>query len=205
MIDYYALFGEPRRPSLDLEELKRKFLAASARWHPDRIHDQAGEEKESATGRFMEFNQAYQCLREPTTRTRHLWELESGETPKDVQRIPGDLAELFEAVFTTLRGADEFRERNPAGSSAVAKAIRFQSAMEWVGRLEGIREEIQALESRLKTELESMNSQWLAAPANPPERREKLPLNRLEEIYGALCYLSRWEQKLNEKTAQLAW
>ena len=95
MDDYFALLDEPRRPWLDADRLKKKFLTISATAHPDRVHTATPAEKESANQRFTELNAAFNCLREPKDRLRHLLELELGAKPKDLQEIPPDLADLF--------------------------------------------------------------------------------------------------------------
>jgi curved DNA-binding protein CbpA len=86
MPDYFALLSEPRRPWLDAELLKQKFLALSSAIHPDHSHQAGEREREAATRRFAEMNAAWQCLREPRERIGHLLELESGARPADTRR-----------------------------------------------------------------------------------------------------------------------
>ena len=74
MTDYFSLFNEPRRPWLDAEKLKARFLTLSAECHPDRAVTAA--EREAATARFTELNAAHNCLREPRERLQHLLALE---------------------------------------------------------------------------------------------------------------------------------
>ena len=45
MTDNFALLNEPRRPWLEANLLKQKFLALSADFHPDRIHNASESEK----------------------------------------------------------------------------------------------------------------------------------------------------------------
>ena len=88
MTDYFALLNEPRRPWIEPETLKAKFLALAAGIHPDRIHNADELEKAGATHRYAELNTAYNCLAEPKSRLRHLLELELGTKPEDIQQIP---------------------------------------------------------------------------------------------------------------------
>ena len=81
MTDYFALLGESRRPWIDPEELKAKFLALTAQVHPDRVHNASEAEKQAASRRSAEMNAAYNCLREAKTRLLHLLELERGTRP----------------------------------------------------------------------------------------------------------------------------
>ena len=78
-MDCFALLGEPRRPWLDAEALKAKFLTRSAEVHPDRVHQSSEADKLAANQRYTELNAAYNCLREPRHRIRHLLELELGQ------------------------------------------------------------------------------------------------------------------------------
>src|SRR5262245_34160130 len=48
MLDCFALLEQPRRPWLDSETLKNKFLDLSARVHPDRVHQASEAERKAA-------------------------------------------------------------------------------------------------------------------------------------------------------------
>src|SRR6266480_4581877 len=92
MADYFFLLDEPRRPWLDPEVLKAKFHVLTSTVHPDRVHRATEPEKQAANQRYAELNAAYQCLREPKDRLRHLLELERGIKVEDVQKIsPGTM------------------------------------------------------------------------------------------------------------------
>src|SRR5260221_13341315 len=108
MKDYFALLTEPRRPWLDLEQLKAEFLALSAEAHPDRVHQASDAEKGSANQRFAELNAAYNCLREAKSRLQHLLELELGSRPKEVQEIAPETMDLFMEVGQLCREVDRF-------------------------------------------------------------------------------------------------
>ena len=76
MADYFALLNEPRRPLLDADLLKQKFLALASDAHPDRAHNASESEKAEVTQRYAQLNAAYNCLAEPKLRLLHLLELE---------------------------------------------------------------------------------------------------------------------------------
>src|SRR6516164_10776349 len=108
MTDNFALLDEPRRPWLDTDALKQKFLGLSASAHPDKIHSAGEAEKSGAAKSFAELNAAYNCLAEPKSRLLHLLQLELGAKPKDVQQIPPALADLFVEVAAACRDSDAF-------------------------------------------------------------------------------------------------
>ena len=71
MIDHFALLNEPRRPWLDPELLRAKFLTLSSKLHPDRTHNTSEAEKSILTERYSALHAAYDCLREPKKRLLH--------------------------------------------------------------------------------------------------------------------------------------
>ncbi len=81
MTDYFALLDEPRRPWLEPDSLKARFLALSAQVHPDRLHNAPEAQKQAANEQYAELNSAYRCLREPKERLQHLLELELRSKP----------------------------------------------------------------------------------------------------------------------------
>jgi len=104
MTDYFALLKEQRRPWIDPDLLRQKFLALSAEVHPDRVHGAQESEKRAAQERYAELNAAYNCLREPKERLAHLLELETGAKPKQVQNVPPDLMDAFMEITNICRG-----------------------------------------------------------------------------------------------------
>src|SRR5580698_7398988 len=104
MTDYFALLDEARRPWIEPDPLKEKFLALAAQFHPDRFHESPEAERKAAGERYSALNAAYNCLREPRERLRHLLELELGAKPVDIQRVT---AEITEAMFEIGRLCQE--------------------------------------------------------------------------------------------------
>lgn len=195
MTDHFALLDEPRRPWIDAEGLKAKFLKVCAECHPDRSHQADPESKTRRTQEFIQFNTAYNCLRDPKERLLHLWQLETGKKPAELQEIPPELLGIFEQIATLTHDVEGFLKLKEKASSAVEKANLFERAMEWKAKLEGFHQEIEALRQELFRELALMNREWEEAPVTAAERQLKLPLQRLEQIYRMFSYLNRWQQK----------
>jgi DnaJ-domain-containing protein 1 len=196
MVDNFALFNESRRPWLDPEALKQKFLKFSAEVHPDRVHNASEAEKESANKRYAELNAAYNCLREPKERLLHLLELETSAKPKDVQRIPPGTMDLFVEVGQTCRDADAFIAERSKVTSPLLKVQLFEKGMEWTDKLNGLQQKINAKRDELFAELQTMNAAW--------ETGSALPLERLEQIYRILSYVARWTEQIQERIVQLS-
>jgi curved DNA-binding protein CbpA len=205
MTDYFEQLGEPRRPWLDPDPLKAKFLALSQEFHPDRVHGKCASEKEAATNRYASINAAYQCLRDPKERLHHLLELERGTRPGDIQRIPPGTMDLFVQVGQTCRDADEFLARRHASSSPMAKAQLFAEGLKWVDSLQTLQHAITTKHNEIAAELQFMNATFAAAPSlGSVDRPNHLPLDRLEQLYRALSYVSRWTDQIQERLVQLS-
>src|SRR5262249_28202839 len=130
VMDWFALLNEPRRPWLDDELLKKKFLDLSAQFHPDRVHNNPEAERVAAHQCYTELNAAYSILREPKTRLRHLLELELGEKPKEVHGISSDLMEMFQEISRLSREADAFLAEKAKTTSALLQVQLFERSQQ---------------------------------------------------------------------------
>ena len=197
MLDYFALLDEPRRPWLDAEPLKEKFLTLSATVHPDRVHNLSESERAAAQERYTELNAAYQCLREPKERLHHLLELERGAQPKDVQRIPSELMDLSLEIGRACREADGLLAEKAKASSPLILVKLFERSQDFTDKLQGLRQRVNALNERLNEELKHIDIAW-----HSESRAALLP--RLEELYRLFSYFARWEVQLQERTVRLS-
>jgi len=205
MTDCFAALGEARRPALDLEALKARFLRQSAEVHPDRFHGASEEGRREAEQRYSELNTAYQTLRESRSRLLHLLELESGARPRDVQRIPPGTMDLFVEVGQTCRDADAFLARRGSVTSPMLKVQLFREGLEWGTKLRDLQGRVNGKAALLEAELEAMAAAWQAAPApGSADRAAALPLVRLEEVYRVFSYIARWTAQIQERLVQLA-
>lgn len=199
MTDYFALLNEPRRPWLDSELLKQKFLAASATVHPDRVHNLGETERAAAQERYTELNAAYNSLREPKERLHHLLELELGALPKDVQRIPSELMDLSLEVGQACREADAFLFEKAKVTSPLLQVTFFERSQEFVDNLQVLRHRVNGLNERLNEELKQIDAAWQTGSAPRSEL-----LKRLEERYRLYGYFGRWLAQLQERSVRLS-
>jgi DnaJ-domain-containing protein 1 len=205
MTDAFALLNESRRPWIDADALKQKFLPLSSAVHPDRTHNAPEVEKLATNERYAELNAAYNTLREPRDRLLHLLELEQGSKPSDIQRIPSGTMDLFVEVGQLCRDIDAFTAERAKVTSPLLKVQMFERGMEWTDKLQALQQRISARRDELATELQQMNAVWESAPSiGSPERANALPLERLEQIYRVFSYIARWSEQLQERNLQLA-
>jgi hypothetical protein len=200
MTDHFALLNEPRRPWLDADLLKQKFLVLSANAHPDRIHSASESDKTTATRKFTELNAAFNCLAEPKSRLLHLLELELGSKPKDIQTIPSALADLFAEVSMVCRSADGFLAEKGSVTSPLLQVQLFERGQDWVEKLNGLQRKLNELREKLADELKSLDAQWISADAD--SHKEILP--KLEELYRLFGYFNRWNGQIQERVVQLS-
>ena len=193
-LDYFALLNQPRRPALDQARLKEQFLALSADAHPDRFHASAPEEKAQATQRFAELNAAFNCLKEPRDRVRHLVELELGRRPGDLKNVPGELADAFMRIAAVSRATDRFAAEKSRIHSPLLQAEFFEKIQPHLHTLEELQRELSGLHERALDRLRMLDVAWQNAGAAD---RESV-LRQLEELAQVLGFHGRWQAQLQE-------
>jgi DnaJ-domain-containing protein 1 len=201
-VDYFALLDEPRRPWLEPDALKQKFLALSAQAHPDRFHSAPEPERSAADRRFADLNRAWQCLREPRERLRHLLALELGARPTNSQSVPAELGGSFFEVGQLCREASAFLDERNRVASPLLRAQFYERGAEWSERLLEMQRQINQSRDRVLAEIRAIDAVWTAAAANP---EQKAPLlKRLEELSHLLGYFGKWSEQLQTRIVQLA-
>ncbi len=203
MTDCFALLQEPRRPWLDPDALKQKFLSLSTQCHPDRVHAASEAERAEAQERYAELNAAYQRLRDPKERLQHLLELELGTRPQQVQRIPTGLMEVSIVVAQQCKQADAFIARKSQTVSPLLLVQLFEPSQEWTTKLTDLLSQIQSRQNALTAELKNLDAEW-DANKDAEGRRHTTALPRLEELWRLSSYYARWASQLQERIVQLS-
>ncbi|MGH7313080.1 MAG: Fe-S protein assembly co-chaperone HscB [Candidatus Rokuibacteriota bacterium] len=112
-MDYFEVFGLPRRLGIDAQALQRRFYELSRRYHPD-FHAGAPREDQARTlEASARLNAAYRALRDPIVRIEYLVRLEDGRETREgaagkPPAPPELLAEMFEIqeALAEARGGD---------------------------------------------------------------------------------------------------
>ena len=196
MKDNFLLLTEPRRPWLDAESLKTKFFALSSEVHPDRVHNASESDKLAANQRYSELNAAYQCLREPRSRIRHLLELELGAKPSDLTNVPDDLMDLFFAVGKAFRDVDAFLAEKAKATSPLIQVQLFERGMNHVEQLNELSRKISPRRETLLEDLKSLDAVWRSG--------DSAQTDRLLNIWRLLSFYERWLAQIQERIAQLS-
>ena len=201
MSDYFALLGEPRRPWLEPEALKKKFLTQSSEAHPDRVHGGTETEKRSAQERYAQLNRAYQALRNPKERLQHLFELETGAKPQQIQHVPAELMEFFFIVAQLFKQTDSFLAEKAKTSSPMLQVGLFETAQDWIEKLKEIQQALGLRQEALAAELRGLDERW---PQERGDSRRDDLLRQLEELYRLFSYYAKWEAQVQERIVQLS-
>jgi curved DNA-binding protein CbpA len=197
--DYFALLDEPRRPWLDADLLKQKFLSLSATIHPDKIHSTNESEKQAASKFFAELNSAYNSLLLPKSRLLHLLELERGAKPGDVQQIPPALADLFAQVAAVCRDADRFLTEKAKTVSPLLQVQMFERGQGWIEQLNGLQKKLGGFHDELQAKLKWLDTQWTSDGS-----AHAVLLEDLESLYRLFSYFNRWNAQIQERIVQLS-
>jgi len=201
MTDNFDLLNEPRRPWLDPEELKQKFLALTAAVHPDRSHHLSAPEREKAQQDYTALNAAYNCLREPKLRLRHLLELERGAPAKEIQQIPGELMDVFMEIGQACRQADAFIAEKNQATSPLLKVQFFARGQDEVEKLGTLQKQLGERRNSLMVELKNLDVAWMQR--SPDDERTGL-LDSLDALGRLFSYYDRWLMQLQERVIQLS-
>jgi DnaJ-domain-containing protein 1 len=198
MIDNFALLNEPRRPWIEPDDLKEKFISLSSEVHPDRLHNASAAEKESATKRYAELNAAYNCLREPKDRLRHLLELTLGKKLEEIQQVPAGMMEEAFEVGSLCRKVDAFLGEKEKATSPMLKVQFFERGQEWVDKLNELQGRISKRRESVVEEIKQIDSIWDGGA------KSNSTLDRLDEIHRLLSYFNRWTGQIQERILSLS-
>ena len=109
MNDYFAVFGLPRKLTVDADALQRRFYELSREHHPDFHHTASPDEQAAALERSALVNRAYRALRDPLARVEYLIALEEGRETKEgaevKPKVPMQLLEEMLEVQEALQEA----------------------------------------------------------------------------------------------------
>ncbi len=123
--DYFGVFGLPRRLTIDLADLERRYHALSRELHPDLFHDRSPAEQTASLRMTALVNRAYKALKDPVQRALYWLELHGDSLGRENERVAGVLAARVFEVQEQLEGLRAARARGTADAErAVMTAVR---------------------------------------------------------------------------------
>jgi molecular chaperone HscB len=176
--DYFSFFGLPRKLTIDLADLDRRFRALSRQFHPDYYYNATPAERLASLERSSYLNDAYRVLKDRLDRLEYLLKIEG--LPAGRHQDAGEMeAGLLEEVFTLNEELDEIRDARRHGVAEEAIAARVAAA----------RRPIEARAAAQERRYDELAGRWdaqQAEGATPEERRatlERLRALLLERSY----------------------
>ncbi len=172
--DYFIFFGLPRKLTIDLEDLERRFRSLSRQFHPDYFYTASAAERIASLERASYLNDAYRVLKQPLDRAEYLLKVEGLPgvgRHQDASELP---AGVLEEVFALNEELDEVRAAREAG----VPAEQVQA------RLEAARRPVEERAARQEAQLEALFQRWdkQADEEAPPDVRRAT----LESLRGLL-------------------
>jgi len=175
-VDYFAIFGLPRKLWIEMSALERKFLQLSWKLHPDNFVNASEQEREHSLMRSSELNDAYRTLRDPVARVEYLLGIEGARKEGEhKQQAP---PELLEEVFELNESLDELREAKASGGDLGALKTRLESA----------ERSFQEKLGEVDAQLQATAHEWDAALDGDVATRSKIKA-RLNELLNRRSYI----------------
>jgi DnaJ-domain-containing protein 1 len=189
MIDYFSLLQQPRRPWLNAEQLKEKYIQLTISMHPDRQTPQLPEQNPAPD--FANINNAFRVLVDPKARLQHLLKLEGIATSAD--SVPETLADVFLETGTLIQEIDLLISRTTANT--LSKALRQPEILEARKLAADLLDKLQAIYHSALEELQKLDQLWTST--------HRIALE-LSAVSAKLAYLTRWIAQLEERQFQLS-
>ena len=189
MIDYFSLLQQPRRPWLNAEQLKEKYIQITIAMHPDRPAPPASG-KNSAPD-FAYINEAFRVLVDPKARLQHLLKLEGIAANSDA--VPETLGDVFLETGTLVQEIDLLISRTTANT--LSKALRQPEILEAKKLAADMLDKLQGIYQRALDDLKKLDQLWSSTHQIAPE---------LSAVSAKLAYLTRWIAQLEERQFQLS-
>ena len=175
-VDYFAIFGLPRKLWIEMSKLEQKFLQMSWKLHPDNFVNASEEERDLSLKRSSELNDAYRTLRDPVGRVEYLLGIEGARKEGEYkQQAP---PELLEEVFELNESLDELRDAKASGGDLAALKSRLESAEK------GFQKKLGEVDAQLQTAAR----EWDAALQSDAATRRKI-MARLNDLLNHRSYI----------------
>ena len=190
MTDAFARLGLTRCAALNEETLKTAWLEHGRAAHPD----QAGGDAALSA----EINEAYDVLREPESRLKHLLELEHPDQAAEWATVPMEerLMQVFMRLGPVLQKVEAFAKKRGAATSALVQALLAGEQMRMQEELEERMGELSDLRERLEAEMLEVDA--LRGNGDPARAMEAMRVLRAK-----FAYVGKWQRQTREALMKL--
>jgi curved DNA-binding protein CbpA len=187
-MDAYQILSLQRSAALDEEALHKAYAEKSRAAHPDH----GGSDELAAA-----VNAAYETLRTPEKRLKHLLEMAAPEDAKAWRTVPMDdgMMALFSELGKALDASGKFLEKKGRAQSTLAKALLANEEMQQREVLEDIGFEIENRRREMEQRLSALDE---ALPKGDADTWKEVAL-----MQARFAYLARWQAQVRERLLAL--
>jgi molecular chaperone HscB len=131
-LDCFAALGIPRKLTIDLDALERRYHQLSRKIHPDRFASKGPKVRDASLRATATLTRSYRTLRDPVARGLYWLELRGEKLADNNKRVPPELAEL---VFDVQEQLAEMQLADPEdaherATQIAARRIELQFKMD---------------------------------------------------------------------------
>jgi molecular chaperone HscB len=101
-LDCFAALGLPRKLTIDLDALERRYHELSRKIHPDRFASKGPKVRDASLRATATLTRSYRTLRDPAARGLYWLELNGETLAENNKRVPPEVAELVFEVQEQL-------------------------------------------------------------------------------------------------------
>lgn len=189
-MDAFARLGLARCAALDEETLKSAWLELGRAAHPDQVGGDAALSSQ--------INAAYELLKEPESRLKHLLELDYPDQAAAWATVPMEegLMQVFMKLGPVLQKVEVFAKKREVATSALAQALLAGEQMQVQEDLEERMSELTDLRETLESALiqvDDLRSKGDAAQA----------MESMRVLRAKFAYVSKWQRQAREALLKL--
>lgn len=186
--DAFATFSIPRSVAVDPAVLQDAYAALSREAHPDH----GGTEDRAAA-----VNAAYETLRFPERRLKHLIEIAAPEDAKAWRTVPLDdsMMSVFMELGRALEASAKLLERKGKAASVLARALLANEELALRERLETIGFGIEEKKVAMESALPALDARLAAG--------DEQVWKDIAATQARLAYLAKWQTQIRERLLAL--
>ena len=186
--DAFERLGLVRSAALEEEQLQSAYAKASREAHPDH----GGSEAVAAA-----VNEAYETLRSPELRLRHLLEVAGPEEARSWRTVPLDegMMTIFGKLGAVLQKSNATLAKMGGASSALAKALLAKQILL-------VREELEEIGFAVADSTRTLEQKFAELDERIAAEDEGV-WKDLAVLQAKFAYLGRWQKQIREALLQL--
>ena len=179
MTNFFAVFGLPSRPVIDVVQLSDLYANKSKTAHPDR----------GADSDFATLNEAFRTLSDPVSRLWHLLAI-TGVAPRSTTPSP-EINGWFGQVASGLRRFDQLLQPLSQETSSLLRAMKIREVQPAVSELDHLADELTRQKEELLQATAQIDARW----------SDNLAADRvsLAQIACDLRFIEKWLAQIAER------